>query len=466
MTQRAVATTAPAARIFQIDISWPARALSILRLTDYMLVMGCGVTAIGILASLVTSTKGDATTWWVGVPMAALLGYAAYTGWRHLGTIDPRVWRAYLVVFTLLVLGGTLLGAGLWVSDPAPEAEQRDRIVLYVLIVWMILLSVPAMICVLVLRGARVSPFGIRLKALVDQVRELGRAPLKAGLRVPCIDRRRGALYVAIAICVVALEVALPTPSDPNTARSLDRIYPQFTLLACYLLFRARRYFQIDADVLLKLDPRPPVLFLRSFDDDEKLSFSRADKALLDFSLETRLTNHFHRHGPFIAIGSPKEKVPQVGAARVLLPDDQWQERVLGWMRGAALVVMYAGRTPWVNWELARVIENPGATRLLLLVPEIKGWRRARRQDELQARYGQLREAFAGTPWHEELMAWDDVAGLRAMIFNADGSMVMIRSNSRSRDSYHLAALVAHYVLLARVTFPEELSMRPARPSP
>lgn len=461
-----MATAAPAARIFQIDISWPARALSILRLTDYMLVMGCGVTAIGMLASLATSTEGDAMAWWVGVPLATLLGYAGYTGWRHVGTIDPRVWRTYLVVFTLLVLVGTLLGASLWASEPSSEAEQKNRFVSLFLIVWMILLTVPALVSVLVLRGSRVSPFGIRLEALVNQVRERGRAPLEAGLRVPRIDPRRGALFLGIAICVVALEVALPTPSDPKLASSVDRVYPQLTLLACFLLFRARRYFQIDADVLLKFDLRPPVLFLRSFDDDEKLSFSRADKALLDFSLETRLANHFHRHGPFIAIGSPKEKVPQVGAARVLLPDDQWQERVLGWMHGAALVVMYAGRTPWVNWELARVIEKPGATRLLLLVPEIKGWRKARRQDELRARYGQLREAFAGTPWHEELMAWDDVAGLRAMLFNADGSMVMIRSNSRSRDSYHLAALVAHYVLLTRVVLPEELSMRPARVQP
>ena len=70
--------------------------MSILRLTDYMLVMGCGVTAIGMLASLATSTEGDAMAWWVGVPLATLLGYAGYTGWRHVGTIDPRVWRTYI----------------------------------------------------------------------------------------------------------------------------------------------------------------------------------------------------------------------------------------------------------------------------------------------------------------------------------------------------------------------------------
>lgn len=34
------------------------------------------------------------------------------------------------------------------------------------------------------------------------------------------------------------------------------------------------------------------------------------------------------------------------------------------------------------------------------------------------------------------------------MLFRPDGSMVMVRSRSRSRDSYHLAALIAHQYLL------------------
>jgi hypothetical protein len=34
------------------------------------------------------------------------------------------------------------------------------------------------------------------------------------------------------------------------------------------------------------------------------------------------------------------------------------------------------------------------------------------------------------------------------MLFRPDGSMVMVKSRSKSRDSYHLAALVAHYILI------------------
>ncbi|MGD8209828.1 MAG: hypothetical protein PVF32_08220 [Desulfobacterales bacterium] len=211
---------------------------------------------------------------------------------------------------------------------------------------------------------------------------------------------------------------------------------------------RARRYFQVDADSLLAVDQRPPILFLRSFDDDEKQKFRRADKALLDFSLETRLANHFSRFGPFIAIGSPKETVPQLGAARVLLSDEEWQPRVLGWMREAGLIIMYSGKTRWFNWELQQVVENECATRLILMFPEIKAWRSSKRSKEILARIIQAQQVFKNTPWEEELLEFNDFQGLRAMLFRPDGSMFMVKSRSRSRDSCHLAALIAHQYLL------------------
>ena len=170
---------------------------------------------------------------------------------------------------------------------------------------------------------------------------------------------------------------------------------------------------------------------------------------MLDFSLEIRLSNHFSRFGPFVAIGSPKETVPQPGAARVLLSDDEWQPRVLSWMRDAGLIIMYSGKTHWVNWELQKVLENERATRLILMIPEIKIWSRSERSEEISARVEQVRAVFKSTPWEEELSQFDDFAGLRAMLFRPDGSMVMVKSRSRSRDSYHLAALVAHHILIS-----------------
>ena len=82
------------------------------------------------------------------------------------------------------------------------------------------------------------------------------------------------------------------------------------------------------------------------------------------------------------------------------------------------------------------------------MFPEIKGWRRSRRKRDIAARAEQIRQVFHDTPWTEELQEFNDFAGLRAMLFRGDGSMLMIRTSSRGRDAYHLAALIAHQQLL------------------
>lgn len=132
----------------------------------------------------------------------------------------------------------------------------------------------------------------------------------------------------------------------------------------------------------------------------------------------------------------------------MLLADDEWQSRVLGWMESASLIVMYCGTTKWVNWELQKIIERGRSTSLILLIPEVKGWRASKRRKNIAERIQQLREGFRNTEWNEELTEFNDFQNLRAMLFCADGSMVMVRSRSRSRDSYHLAALIAHQLLL------------------
>jgi len=214
------------------------------------------------------------------------------------------------------------------------------------------------------------------------------------------------------------------------------------------LLIRARRYFQISADSLLSVDKRKPILFLRSFEDDEKVKFGSSEKAILDFSLETRLLNHFAGFGPFIAIGSPKDPIPQIGAARAVLSDSEWQPRVMGWMSEASVIVMYSGKSKWVTWELAKLVNTERVAKLILMIPEVKAWRRSIRSKDIAARMEHVRDAFAHTKWRGALAALQNSQDVPAMLFRSDGSLVVIKSRPRNRDSYHLAALIAHYVLL------------------
>lgn len=87
------------ASLTEIDISGPARALKVLRWTDYTLVVVCGVAVLGLLPDLISSgARGRWSELVVQGLMTAALAFAAFTGWRHVGVIDPRVWRSYLWV--------------------------------------------------------------------------------------------------------------------------------------------------------------------------------------------------------------------------------------------------------------------------------------------------------------------------------------------------------------------------------
>ena len=439
------------ARITSIDIGRPARALALLRWSDVILVLGCGSGAVAIVPEALLAL---ARSEWIDVilqlPIAAILAFAAYTGWRHAGVIDPRVWCSYLWVFPLLAGLAVFIVLSViaeWRSHGAnPFKDPESFASVYGLLVY-IGISIPGFLCVLLLRHTRIAPMSAPLQ---DVLIELSARGGTSGLSVARhrVNVRRGVAFGVVGALLLIGVLFAPWPTRLEHLKIAARVIDQVKLLAASLLLLARRYFQVSADALLQVDRRPPILFLRSFSDDERYQYVSSTRALLDPSLESRLANHFHRFGPFVAIGSPKETVPQIGAARVLLRENEWQGRVLGWMKDASVIIMYGGTTQWVNWELRQVIESGRATRLILMFPEIKGWRPSRRAKDISLRVAQIREAFKDTPWKEELAEFDDFAGLRAMLFRPDGSMVMIRSGSRTREAYHLAALIAHQQLL------------------
>lgn len=442
-------------KITEIDISRQASALAWLRLTDYAMVVLCGFWAIDMVSAYVVNPALFDTPMVAFVAIAlGVVGFGAYTGWRHVGVIDPSVWRAYRIAFPMLIVVCLVpllgqLAADRGVANIFEQRRSETVLQLSALLnaLWIAVASLLGWVALMSLRRTKIGTIDATVERMLSTLAMHAGTSAPQAATLPRVNMPRG-LAIGSAGALVLLVIALaPIPDDERFANAYLRALPQLNLLGFFLLVRARRYFQVNAESLLGVDQRPPILFLRSFDDDEKQQFASSQKALLDFSLETRLSNHFSRFGPFIAVGSPKETIPQIGAARALLRDDEWQGRVLGWIKDASVIVMYSGTTQWVNWELRQVIELGRATSLILMIPEIKGWRPWRRRKNVEGRAEMIREVFRNTPWTEELMAFSDFLHLRAMLFRADGSMVMIRSRSRSRDAYHLAALVAHQQL-------------------
>ena len=170
--------------------------------------------------------------------------------------------------------------------------------------------------------------------------------------------------------------------------------------------------------------------------------------------METRLANHFMRFGPFIAVGSPQEPVPQIGAARVKLSDAEWQAAVTTWMETSSAIVMYAGTTHWVGWELKRIVEGGFTGKLIILFPPVLPfpgfWQSAwlkKQKDDILKRFEHTKAAFAGTKWEDAWSVTEPETIVCARL-GADGGAAFTRSQRRSKDAYDLSAQIAHLGLL------------------
>ena len=152
-------------------------------------------------------------------------------------------------------------------------------------------------------------------------------------------------------------------------------------------LFLARRVIRLSLEQLIRVDPRPPVLFLRSFKDDQvalarpKRPFLRRLFGLGEPSpkLDHVLVEEATQCGRVVAIGLPGAPAP-FGAARTYVNDNEWQLAVADLARAASAIAIVADDTEGVIWELS-LIRREGLTdkTVYLLPPNLAPPKEARR---------------------------------------------------------------------------------------
>jgi hypothetical protein len=137
---------------------------------------------------------------------------------------------------------------------------------------------------------------------------------------------------------------------------------------------RALRRRAANAVAVMAADPRPPVLYLRPFDED--LQQARGGGALrlapapyMGLSVEQQIGRVMGGIGPLVAIGRPGEALPPLGFARLYVADDGWQGAVLDLLDRAAAVVLVAGTSQGLMWELEQVFQRVPRERVTLIVP-------------------------------------------------------------------------------------------------
>jgi len=126
---------------------------------------------------------------------------------------------------------------------------------------------------------------------------------------------------------------------------------------------RGRRLRAATATAEMRRDPRPPVLYFRSFEDDKVSYFN------FNSSFEEDLAAVFRDVGPVVAIARPDESLPPIGAARLRLDNDKWQEAVTGLLHRAAVVLIRPGLSPGILWEVNATIQLVPPERLLIAIP-------------------------------------------------------------------------------------------------
>nr|ALS90558.1 MetaGeneMark_Unknown Function [uncultured bacterium] len=100
---------------------------------------------------------------------------------------------------------------------------------------------------------------------------------------------------------------------------------------------------------MLLTDRRRPIIYLRSFYEEAEPDAIYYDKAKTDETLAQVLKTT----GPLIAVGKPGDKLQPLGAIRVYFNDEVWQENVEVLMAMSRLVIIQAGLSPGLKWEMA-----------------------------------------------------------------------------------------------------------------
>lgn len=126
-----------------------------------------------------------------------------------------------------------------------------------------------------------------------------------------------------------------------------------------------------------KDDETPPILFLRSFEDDQ-FSFrqSLCDPVSWWLNLwsfrrnaDEMMIDEFAQYGPVVALGQPGEKSTPFGAQRQYASHDDWQHTIKQAAREAKAIVVAAGSTPGLSWEYQMLKSEDYLEKTVFLFP-------------------------------------------------------------------------------------------------
>ncbi len=146
------------------------------------------------------------------------------------------------------------------------------------------------------------------------------------------------------------------------------------TYLIYFLYFRGNES-ALGAIEVLRSDRRPPVLYLRSFGDDQSYEVNTSQfrfhvQTSDSQEFEFNLCHELQRYGPVVAIGFPNEVASPRGSARLYV-GDTWEEDVARLIQFSRLVVMLVGDTSGVLSEVRKLVAMGALSKTLFVLPPV-----------------------------------------------------------------------------------------------
>jgi hypothetical protein len=147
-------------------------------------------------------------------------------------------------------------------------------------------------------------------------------------------------------------------------------------MFGCFrFILYGRQKKALLANEVLEKDSRPPIIYLRPFDIDERIVEGRVgllSRRRLSFqfrSYEEQLSRTLRPFGPFLAVGQPKENKPTLGAAKFYFDDESWKESIISLFGKARFVFLHIGTSENFLWELGEVVRRVEARKIILCLP-------------------------------------------------------------------------------------------------
>ena len=142
------------------------------------------------------------------------------------------------------------------------------------------------------------------------------------------------------------------------------------------LLRRAQRRAALGYQTVLRQDTRDPVLFLRSFREDQRLLEPPAKSLMARMlrlknrrrTLDEIVLDAASPVGPVIALGAPDERITPLGAARLYADDTEWQNVVRSLADRSRVIIIYIEEGEGILWELEHLLACGHSTKTLCIL--------------------------------------------------------------------------------------------------